>query len=336
MFTKQYFLEDINTFTVKENSILFKNNNDDLFFNNLKIDKDVRSFFNCNENIIFFKNKFTNVYSLQEKKIIDSINGSLFFDTYNNEDLILVQKIDGKRLISKIDFNCSSFGLIDEIGCFSIEHYFRDTNNNFFFSNNANLQSLSLQSYNLNWETSLDQYGEIRKILGIKENKLWISMYRGGNDKTKNTLIALNIDSGHIVYEKNNDYDTSDWFIELISEHDSILSIYGKISTTPADSPLVEINAITGEIIRNQKIESLYNENLKIGFWKVLKDKIYFTANKDALNGNHIGVLDYDTLQILWVTKIDNMKGTFKDLQITENKIYALDTANQLHIYEKE
>ena len=162
-------------------------------------------------------------------------------------------------------------------------------------------------------------------------------MDRCGENKDKNSLLALDVNTGQILYQAPSEYDLSDWFIELIPEQNTILSIYGKISTYgPAASPFVEINATTGAVMRNQRIESLYNVNLKLGKWKYLNNKIYFTAALDTINSTHIGVLDYHTLDLLWYTEVKDRKAGLRDLQVTEDKIYVLDTGNQLHIFEKE
>ncbi|SMC39092.1 PQQ-binding-like beta-propeller repeat protein [Cellulophaga tyrosinoxydans] len=197
------------------------------------------------------------------------------------------------------------------------------------------IKSLSLLTGKYEWETNLENFGEIRKILGVVENKLWVSLYRAGNEKNETRLLALDIESGKVIFELDHQYPISDWFIELLEEDNSLLSIYSGIGTQALDSPLVEIDAITGKVLRSQRIESLYNQNLKIGFWKVLENKIYFTANQDYLSGTHIGVLDYNTLELLWVTKVENQKGGFKDFQVNHNNIYVLDQGNQLHIFEK-
>ena len=103
-----------------------------------------------------------------------------------------------------------------------------------------------------------------------------------------------------------------------------------------AESPFVEINAKTGEVIRNSFSHSLFNANFKLGKWKFLNNKFYFTAAQDSISSSHIGIMDYETLELLWITKVANQKGAFRDLQVIENKIYVLDNGNQLHIYEKE
>lgn len=277
--------------------------------------------FSTSDNNIYFYDSSTTLlvedYSLSEKK-------------YNNEKIYISKRIS-RGVFETFLFSIKEKKktLITEIPLF-VENEYN------IFCNGSVLKKENILNNIIDWEINLGDCGVLRKILGVINKKLWVSMYRGGIDKNENTLIALDIDSGQINYQIPNNYDISDCFVELIPEQSSILSIHGKINTHPADSPLIEINANTGEIIRNQRIESLYSENLKIGFWKVLNDKIYFTANKDVLNGTHIGVLDYHTLEILWASKVDEMRGGFIDLQVTENKIYALDKGNQLHVFEKE
>ena len=128
-----------------------------------------------------------------------------------------------------------------------------------------------------------------------------------------------------------------DWHIALLEETQTIVSIYGKISTQQkADSPFVEICAITGAVLRNERIESLFQANLKLGQWCYSNHKIYFTAATDTINSTHIGVLDYTTLNLEWFTEVKDRKAVIKDLQVTENKVYALDQGGQLFIFEKE
>ncbi|OIV39835.1 hypothetical protein BKM63_20720 [Flavobacterium johnsoniae] len=324
---------NINSFMLSGTDIILKNEKKELFVNDKFICENVDDFFISGDNQSVLFNTIDGLSSLDKnfnlihKKSRFFLNAVLKFSNFTFQTDIesnTILYLNNNKLEKEVEL-------------------ISDYDWEFLFSNQSYLyiydkfiiKAFCYSSHNFIWKNILQEYGEIRKILGIANEKIWISMYRGGIHKNKNTLIALDSDSGQMIYQTPNNFDISDWFVELIPEHNSILSIHGKISTHPADSPLIEINAATGEIIRNQKIESLYNENLKIGFWKVLNDKIYFTANKDVLNGTHIGVLDYHTLEILWVSKVDEMRGGFRDLQVTENKIYALDTGSQLHVFAR-
>tara|TARA_R110000868_G_scaffold196307_1_gene442188 strand:- start:12 stop:1028 length:1017 start_codon:yes stop_codon:yes gene_type:complete len=273
-----------------------------------------------------------NIYIFDKQNFQNKLEGySLSEKAFNKNEIIISKRI------SRGIFETFIYNLIEKTIYEPKNIPVLTFNSILFFSvENKVSQSTSLLTGEFEWETNLEPYGEIRKILGVKSEKLWVSMDRCGENKDKNSLLALDVNTGQILYQAPSEYDLSDWFIELIPEQNTILSIYGKMSTHKADSPLVEMNATTGVLIRNQRIESLYHENLKIGFWKVLDNKIYFTANKDTLHGRHIGILDYNTLEILWQTEIKDLRGTFKDFQVTQDKIYVLDTGNQLHIFEKE
>jgi hypothetical protein len=116
-----------------------------------------------------------------------------------------------------------------------------------------------------------------------------------------------------------------------------IVSIWGKMNSHgPAESPFVEIDAITGKVLRNTYSQSMYDANLKLGAWKYLDEKIYFDAAFDTINSTHIGVMDYNTLEVEWAEEVQDRKAGLRNLQVTKDKIYIMDSGNQLFIYEKE
>jgi hypothetical protein len=204
------------------------------------------------------------------------------------------------------------------------------------FLPSTTLKSLSLLTGNYEWERDLGHFGEIRQVLGICNNHLWILMYQGGEDKSKRCLVCLDIMTGKQSLNIANDLPVSEVNVTYIAEHQRILSIDRKLSTIPTDCPLVELDAQTGKVLRNQSIASLLEHNLKIGEWKYLNNQIFFTAFTDMLTTSHIGILDYHTLALLWFCEVPNRKGFLKDLQVTEDNIYVLDQLGTLHIFEKE
>ena len=189
-----------------------------------------------------------------------------------------------------------------------------------------------------NWQTDLSFYGQIRKILGVAEELLWIScMSSDENRNTKAHLIALELKTGKIIHHLSDGLPLHEVHVELLEDKQRIVSIWGKMSShCPAESPFVEINALTGEVLRNTYSQSMYNANLKLGAWKYLNDKIYFDAAFDTINSTHIGVMDYLTLEVEWFTEVIDRKAGLRNLQVTEDKIYIMDSGNQLFVYEKE
>lgn len=198
------------------------------------------------------------------------------------------------------------------------------------------IKSLSLLNGEYEWEADLNFFGEIRKLLGVIEEKLWVVLYKGGENQDITKLIALDIHTGDIIIELPESLPLHNTHISIIEEKQTILSIWGmKSSHHKADSPLVEIDGKTGKIIRNYRIESLFEANLKMGLWKYLDNKIFFVGAMDYLNSTHVGVLDYNTLDLLWYEEVVARKAGLKEIQVTGDKIFCLDIGHQLHIYEK-
>lgn len=323
------------TFFVLFNDNLYYVNDNDNLFENKDLIMNAYGIEATNFGVFAYNNlSDVKTFIILQKEIIETAL-SLSSMPFNGIDTILKTKFNGVKKNGIYNIFTKKIKWLDNLNVFGQCLRYSD----FFIYRQGYylIKSLSLPADQNNWETNLEPYGEIRKILGVQSEKLWVSMDRCGEKKDKNSLLGLDVNTGKILYQAPSAYDLSDWFIELIPEQNTILSIYGKISTYgPAASPFIEINATTGAVMRNERIESLYNSNLKLGKWKYLNNKIYFTAAIDTINSTHIGVLDYQTLDLLWYTEVKDRKGGLRDLQVTADKIYILDAGNQLHIFEKE
>ena len=325
----------VSSFIVNEEYLVHIDKTNSLFINQKLIQKYVISVNFLNNNIEFFTEERV-TYIIKDFKVFKKINGAIitnsFFkhsfllSNYKNSfyDVELFYIIDNE-LIKKDDF-------LHKIN-FGSNH--RLENNFIFQSSLSKISSLSLLTGDYEWENNLSKHGEIRKILGLVNEKLWVILYE--TETRKKQLVSLHTATGKIIDIIDATLPLHDWHIALLEETQTIVSIYGKISThQKADSPFVEICAITGAVLRNERIESLFQANLKLGQWCYSNHKIYFTAATDTINSTHIGVLDYTTLNLEWFTVIKDRKAGIKDLQVTENKIYALDQGGQLFIFEKE
>ena len=294
------------------------------FANNLRNEEyfnfgdEVKSYLYKNDERLFLDKYDTNSLNIdgvilyRNSEITDVlIQDYYYFNFITNHEILLLEKYVG--------------------GCILVY----SNNNKAIFQSYNILTSLSLQTGNYEWENNLSKHGEIRKILGLVNEKLWVVLYE--TETRKKQLVSLHTATGKIIDIIDATLPLHDWHIALLEETQTIVSIYGKISThQKADSPFVEICAITGAVLRNERIESLFQANLKLGQWCYSNHKIYFTAATDTINSTHIGVLDYTTLNLEWFTEVKDRKAGIKDLQVTENKIYALDQGGQLFIFEKE
>lgn len=196
------------------------------------------------------------------------------------------------------------------------------------------LKSLSLLTGEYEWEVDLSEYGEIRSVLmAVKEN-LWIL----ANDYkiNRHSLLRLDANSGRVMQILGEALKLSDAHVKYIEEKQNLLSFKSSISSTPSPSTLIEVDAKTGEILRNVTVESMLEPNLKVGLWQYQDNQLFFTANTTMMTTTHIGILDYDTLELLWSTEVPDRKGLLKDIQVSSDKIYVLDQVGTLHIFEKE
>lgn len=196
------------------------------------------------------------------------------------------------------------------------------------------LKSLSLLTGEYEWEIDLSEYGDIRSVLAAVQDNLWVL----ANDYKNNrhSLLRLDANSGRVMQFLGEGLKLSDAHVQYIEEKQTLLSFKSSISSVPSPSTLIEIDAKTGEVLRNVTVESMLEPNLKVGLWQYHNNQLFFTANTTMMTTTHIGVLDYTSLELLWYTEVPGRKGLLKDIQVSSDKIYVLDQVGTLHIFEKE
>jgi len=271
--------------------------------------------------------------------LIKDINHSYIFNTYSEngcfyyENLHYDPKDDKvKKDIYYHDFNDNSIRLFAK--GFSENFQLVLDNNTITFQPRTILKSLSLLTGEYEWEVDLSEYGEIRSVLAAVQDNLWVL----ANDYKNNrhSLLRLDANSGRLMQVLGEDLKLSDAHVKYIKEKQTLLSFKSSISTIPSPSTLVEIDAKTGDVLRNVTVESMLEPNLKVGLWQYQDNQLFFTANTTMMTTTHIGVLDYNTLALLWYIEVPGRKGLLKDIQVSTGKIYVLDQVGTLHIFEKE
>ena len=332
-------IENINNVYTSEDNYIFVDKNENVYLNDVKSVQYKSIYFVLNGHLLKQNTENESFLYLNET-LVKKINHSYIYNTYSEDGCFYYENLHYDPVDDKLKKNIYYHNFKDD----SIKLFIKDfsgnfqlifENNTFFIQPNNTLTSLSLLTGDYEWENNLSKYGEIRKILGLVNEKLWVVLYE--TETRKKQLVSLHTATGKIIDIIDATLPLHDWHIALLEETQTIVSIYGKISThQKADSPFVEICAITGAVLRNERIESLFQANLKLGQWCYSNHKIYFTAATDTINSTHIGVLDYTTLNLEWFTEVKDRKAGIKDLQVTENKIYALDQGGQLFIFEKE
>jgi len=272
------------------------------------------------------------IMKLNTGEIIDLKNINPQFLTQKEGEFIGFEKKYNKNSLVIYNVNTSEKTIVSEDFEFGIKLF---NNNNLVINDGWILvKSLSLLTGEYEWEVDLSEYGQIRSVLTAVEDNTWVLAidYKAN----RHCLLRLSASTGQILQVLGEGLPLSDAHVKYIAEKQTLLSFKSSISTIPSPSTLVEIDATTGDVLRNVTVESMMASNLKVGLWEYLDNQIFFTANTTMMTTTHIGVLDYDSLALLWYSEVPNRKGLLKDLQVTTDKLYVLDQVGTLHIFEKE
>lgn len=186
------------------------------------------------------------------------------------------------------------------------------------------------------WSFVPESEMKIRNVPGALGNFIWIALSGNGDKRYTTKLVALDLDTGTLKITVAENLTLNPWRIALLKDKKMIVSFSGKISAhEKAESSFVEIDALTGKVIRDKYSSSLFDKNLKLEQWLYFNEMIYFSAASDTINSTHIGVLNYVTLELEWLTELKERIAGIQTIRVTESRFYALDQGKQLHVYEK-
>ena len=193
------------------------------------------------------------------------------------------------------------------------------------------------------WKNSWDEERdfEIRHFIGIYNGIIWAFIEIGG-------FIGLDIETGELKYHipeydeaigkticKGKDFFRSDYFLN--SEKGKILGmamdIFIEIDLTQ-EPPFVTQYGLQEEFEKyNIKKANDTAENY------VIQDNLLYFYLTEQLK---FGVLDINTKEIIYISEPiavverDDSFTRLRDLKVSENKVYILDSNHTLHIFEKE
>lgn len=193
------------------------------------------------------------------------------------------------------------------------------------------LKSLSLITGEYEWETPINRSGEIFKILGVRDNELVVCWKRGWK---LFGLLGIDIQTGVIVWNIDNNQLLNGHSLYFTDNQQSLFSAQG----TNHNSYFIEIDLLSKQAIRLGEIEDLCKAQVEISRSQYKDGLIYFTASTHHdIFPDIIGVLDYKTLKILWQHRFDFDRLThLKNFEVSEDKLYVLDSKDTLHIFERE
>ncbi len=195
-------------------------------------------------------------------------------------------------------------------------------------------KSLSLETGAYFWEVSLNAYGyqdshlgyveaNIRQIIGVSGDVLVVFMFSGA-------LVGIDVQTGAIAWDipfsKNyypSDYQGNGWYWHL---EGSYLYLFQHRYFLRID-------------LQTQKLEVLWQGAAEIDIedCSYSEDFIYFMAiNSDVsiIQPCVLGVFDRKKLEIVW--QYNKIIGSSRPPQSDGSKLYCLDNAGVLHIFERE
>ena len=202
---------------------------------------------------------------------------------------------------------------------------------------------LSLLTGLYEWE--LDLGLEVGGILGIADTNLMVACT---NKQYQTIWLSLNVATGKEIWRRNlqisyggtyafNEDKTSIFYL-----HAGGVWLNG-IQVARGNNLFREINTKDGSVRREGVLWQLDEAGFGIHSCTLYEGFIYFTAVYKSFGATVLGVLDYETLSLLWweEVKMDEADGfgnffLNQPLQVAENKIYVLDKTHVLHIYERD
>ena len=216
-----------------------------------------------------------------------------------------------------------------------------------FFKNKNTIQGIEIYTGQFLWEFPLSSLGkwknswdeerdfEVYKLIGIYNNILWAFIEIGG-------FIGLDIKTGELKYriseyhmgKESKLFFRSDYYLD--NERGKIFGlahIFIEIDLNQAP-PFVTQYGLQEEFEKyNIKKANDTAEDF------VVQDNLLYFYLAEQLR---FGILDINTKEIIYVSEPiavverDDCFTQLKDLKVSENKVYILDSNHTLHIFERE
>ena len=224
-----------------------------------------------------------------------------------------------------------------------------DDNKKAIYSFKTTLRSLSLITGEYEWEVDLGEklgtYDSIAKIVGVVDEVLWVISQRG-------ILFGIEINTGELLYHLNYDNVESfkeignvsaKYFYSLFDEaNKKLIGIYrNQCWEIDLTKPTTGLQVFDLEAI-NPTYFSHPDFYFRGSYWAAPEgvifdnDYIYFRDIEVAT----VGIMHRQTKKIEWHTRLNDqepmVRDVINDIQVSDNKLYVLDSGGTLHIFEKE
>jgi len=295
-------------------------------------------FLNYKEPYFYIPDIYGNTYLIMEKET--RFLKDIFIKKVISDSFLLVSK-DKKTAIFDIINNEFHYILNSRI------FKFLEWKEKLFFKNKNTIQGIEIYTGQFLWEFPLSSLGkwknswdeerdfEVYKLIGIYNNILWAFIEIGG-------FIGLDIKTGELKYriseyhmgKESKLFFRSDYYLD--NERGKIFGlahIFIEIDLNQAP-PFVTQYGLQEEFEKyNIKKANDTAEDF------VVQDNLLYFYLAEQLR---FGVLDINTKEIIYVSEPiavverDDSFTRLRDLKVSENKVYILDSNHTLHIFERE
>ena len=295
-------------------------------------------FLNYKEPYFYIPDIYGNTYLIMEKEV--RFLKDIFIKKVISDSFLLVSK-DKKTAILNIINNEFHYILNSRI------FKFLEWKEKLFFKNKNTIQGIEIYTGQFLWEFPLSSLGkwknswdeerdfEVYKLIGIYNNILWAFIEIGG-------FIGLDIKTGELKYriseyhmgKESKLFFRSDYYLD--NERGKIFGlahIFIEIDLNQ-DPPFVTQYGLQEEFEKyNIKKANDTAEDF------VVQDNLLYFYLAEQLR---FGILDINTKEIIYVSEPiavverDDCFTQLKDLKVSENKVYILDSNHTLHIFERE
>ena len=289
-----------------------------------------------------------------EDKVFLYLSNDYLETQYSNEYLeditAIIDKNENLIVLGNIDNFSISF--------FQMGIYIYIYKKNKIYDDVMSIRTFSIQKKEHLWEFSLASLGkwknpytdeeidfQVRRFIGIYNGIFWVFLNAEG-------FIGLDIETGELKYRipeyhqaigktSTSSYDDSKGFFRsdylLDNEKGKILGlavdVFIEIDLTQ-EPPFVTQYGLQEEFEKY----NIKKANDTAGSYVVQDNLLYFYLAEQL----RFGVLDINTKEIIYVSEPiavverDDSFTRLRDLKVSENKVYILDSNHTLHIFEKE
>ena len=334
------YISNVDNFLIVDKKLYFSNGKEVIGENghSILISPLSLQFLNYKEPYFYIPDIYGNTYLIMENEV--RFLKDIFIKDVISDSFLLVSK-DKKTAILNIINNEFHYILNSRI------FKFLEWKEKLFFKNKNTIQGIEIYTGQFLWEFPLSSLGkwknswdeerdfEVYKLIGIYNNIFWAFIEIGG-------FIGLDIKTGELKYR--------------ISEYhmgkESKLFFRSDYYLDNERGKIFGLAHIFIEIDLNQDPPFATQYGLQEEFEKYNIKKANDTAEDYIIQDNllyfylaeklRFGVLDINTKEIIYISEPiavverDNSFTRLRDLKVSENKVYILDSNHTLHIFERE